>query len=364
MRMSVIFLTGFPGFLGSELLPRILTRSPESRAVCLIQSKFILQARSRLDEIETAHPHLRGRTDLVTGDVAEPSLGLEGVSRISREVSEIFHLAAVYDLSVTRQLAMRVNVQGTRNVLDFAQRAPALRRLQYVSTCYVSGRHAGAFCEDDLEKGQSFNNHYEETKYLAEAEVQARMRAGLPATIYRPAIIVGDSRTGATQKYDGPYFLIRWLLRQPRLAVLPLVGNPAATQVNIVPRDYVVDAVSHLSGLDAAAGKVYHLCDAAPLTVSQLLELLGRITRRSIVRVPFPRAAAKFAIRRIPGVYRSLQIPSAAIDYFAHPTRYTCADTLAALDGSGVKCPPLATYADRLVDFVRLHADIGSGPMV
>ena len=111
---------------------------------------------------------------------------------------------------------MRINVDGTRNVLDFAQEARNLRRLHYVSTCYVSGRTAGVFTEHDLEKGQSFNNYYEETKYLAEVEVQQRMRAGLPTTIYRPAIVVGDSRTGATQKYDGPYFVIRWLLRQPR----------------------------------------------------------------------------------------------------------------------------------------------------
>jgi len=180
--MSIVFFTGFPGFLGSELLPRVLARSPEHRAVCLIQSKFVDQARSRLEHIEQSHPHLRGRIDLTVGDITESDLGLEDYARIRDQTSEIFHLAAIYDLSVARDVAMRINVDGTRNVLDFAEGAPALRRLQYVSTCYVSGRHAGPFSEDDLYKGQSFNNYYEEAKYLAEIEVRARIRAGLPAS--------------------------------------------------------------------------------------------------------------------------------------------------------------------------------------
>jgi len=120
---------------------------------------------------------------------------------------------------------MKVNVEGTRHMLDFADGCSSLRRFQYVSTCYVSGRYAGIFRETDLSKGQTFNNFYEETKYLAEVEVQEQMRQGLPATIYRPAIVVGDSRTGDTQKYDGPYFAIRWLLRQPGIAIMPVVGD-------------------------------------------------------------------------------------------------------------------------------------------
>ena len=338
--MSIVFFTGFPGFLGSELLPRVLQNSPASQAVCLVQSKFMGQARSALAHIEAACPHLRGRIELAVGDITAPGLGLRDISRIKRHTSEIFHLAAVYDLSVSRNVAMQVNVLGTRNVLDLAEDSPGLRRLQYVSTCYVSGRYAGTFSEDDFDKGQAFNNHYEETKYLAEAEVRARMRGGLPATIHRPAIVVGDSRTGATQKYDGPYFLIRWLLRQPGIAVLPVAGKPSLTRMNVVPRDYVVDAMSYLSGLDASVGKVYQLSDPVPLTVSNLIKVLGRATRRIVVRLPFPRAAAKFLIDHVPGVNWLMQIPSPAVDYFAHPTLYTCVRTSADLEGSGLKAPP------------------------
>ena len=361
--MSLVFITGFPGFLGSELLPRVLERSPQQRAVCLVQAKFIAQARSRLEEIERAYPALRGRTDLAVGNIAEPDLGLADAFRIKNDTSEIFHLAAIYDLGAPRELAMQVNVNGTRNVLDFAEGASRLRRLHYVSTCYVSGRHEGQFSEDDLEKGQAFRNFYEETKYLAEVEVRAHMRGGLPATIYRPAIVVGDSRTGATQKYDGPYFIIRWLLRQPYVAVLPIVGNPSVTRLNMVPRDYVVDAISCLSGSDRSAGKVYQLADPEPVTVSELVTLVGLAARRIVVRIPLPLALAKFAIDRIPGIYRLMQIPSAIVDYTMHQADYSCASTLADLEGNGPKVPPLPTYIDRLVDFVRRHPGIGSSPM-
>ena len=362
--MSIVFFTGFPGFLGSELLPGVLERSPDCRALCLIQSRFMGQARTRLERIEETHPDLRDRIELAVGDITEPDLGLDSISRLKEQTSEVFHLAAVYDLSVPRDVGMQVNVAGTRNVLDFAEGVRRLHRLHYVSTCYVSGRHAGIFSEDDLEKGQSFNNCYEETKYLAEVEVRERMRGGLPATVYRPSIVVGDSRTGATQKYDGPYFAIRWLLRQPYIAMLPVVGRPSVTRVNLVPQNFVVDAISYLSGLDVSTGKVYHLADPEPSTVSELIKLVGRAARRKVVRIPLPCVAAKFAIDHVPGVYRLMQIPSSAIDYFAHPTLYACANTLADLKGSGLRVPALPTYIDRLVDFVRCHPNVGSEPMV
>jgi thioester reductase-like protein len=361
--MSIMLFTGFPGFLGSELLPRVLERSPDDRAVCLVQSKFHAQACSRLEQIEGTNPRLRGRTDLAVGDITEPDLGMKDAFQIRNKTSEIFHLAAIYDLSVPRDVAMRVNVEGTRNVLDFAEGVPALQRLHYVSTCYVSGSYVGVFTEGDLEKGQSFNNFYEETKYLAEVDVQRRMRGGLPTTIYRPAIVVGDSRTGVTQKYDGPYYVIRWLLRQPYLAVLPVMGKPSATYVNVVPRDFVADAISHLSGFDTSEGKVDHLADPKPLNVSQLIKVMAHATRRVVLRVPFSAACAKFAIEHVPGIYPLMKIPSSAIDYFVHPTLYDCTNALADLEGSGVKVPPLPTYIDRLVDFVRHHPALGSSPM-
>ena len=360
--MATVFFTGFPGFLGVELLPRVLARRMEDEAICLVQPKFADLARRRTAELEATHPRLAGRIRLVEGDITAKDLGLADATAAARDVAEIFHLAAVYDLSVRRDVGMKVNVEGTRNVLDFAERCARLSRLQYVSTCYVSGRHPGTFAEADLELGQAFNNYYEETKYLAEVDVRARMRGGLSATIYRPAITVGDSATGATQKYDGPYFVIQWILRQSTLAVMPTVGD-LRTEVNVVPRDFVVSAITHLSALEGSRGTTYQLADPAPLQVGQLLDEVERATGRRIVKIPLTAGIAKAAIRHVPGVYRLMRIPADAIDYFVLPTHYDTRNVLADLAGSGISCPPLPSYIDRLVGFVRAHPEFGAAAM-
>ncbi len=361
--MPTVFLTGFPGFLGSELLPHILERAKQDRAVCLIQGKFRELAEQRRQEIIAAHPNLAGRIELVEGDITLPGLGLEEAESLQADTVEVFHLAAVYDLAVRRKIAMKVNVEGTRHVLDFARQSPGLRRFNYVSTCYVSGRYAGIFGEEDLDKGQEFNNFYEETKYLAEVEVQQAMKQGLPVTIYRPAIVVGDSRTGETQKYDGPYYAIRWLLRQPYLAFMPMVGDPEVSRVNLVPRNFVIDAIAHLSALETSVGKVYQLADPSPLTVDELITAIGKATRRKVLRIPLLLGAAKAAINHLPGVYQLMRIPAASIDYFVHPTHYTCHNVLEDLEGSGIAAPPFTSYVNRLVAFVKAHPEVGSEAM-
>ncbi|MGZ3545708.1 MAG: SDR family oxidoreductase [Gemmatimonadaceae bacterium] len=362
--MDAILLTGFPGFLGSELLPRVLARAPRAAAVCLVQPKYAPLARARLNALVARQPELMGRAGIVEGDIVQPDLGLGAADELKARVVEIFHLAAIYDLAVRREPAMRVNVEGTRHMLDFAARCPNLRRFQYVSTCYVSGRFPGTFTEDMLEEGQAFNNFYEETKYLAEVEVQRAMRGGLPATIYRPAVVVGDSTSGATQKYDGPYFAIQWLLRQPKLALMPVVGDRSKTRFNVVPRDFVADAIAYLSGRPESLGRVYQLADPNPLTIDEMLTALGRSTARKLLRVPLPLKVAKASIEKVPGVYSLLRIPSSALDYFVLPTHYATSHAQADLAGSGIACPPFRDYSDRLVAFMRAHPEVGSAAMV
>ena len=365
--MAKILFTGFPGFLGSKLLPHALGHDPGgagSRAVCLIQARYAELARSRREEIEAAHPELAGRIELVEGDIRLPDLGLGSSRELRDEVREVFHLAAVYDLEVPRDVGLEINVGGTRHVLDFCESCPGLDRLHYVSTCYVSGRYAGIFRESDLVKGQSFNNFYEETKYLAEVDVQERMKAGLPATIYRPASVVGDSRTGATQKYDGPYVVMQWILRQPRYGVMPIVGDPKAVRINLVPSDFVIDAIAHLSGRGDTVGKVYQLADPDPLTVEELIDLFSEKTGRSLLRLPLLRSVAKFALRHVPGVYRVMKIPAASLDYFVHPTHYTTDNVQADLAGSGIEVPRFPDYLDRLLEFYRAHPEIGAQAMI
>ena len=146
--------------------------------MCLVQTKYAPLAAQRIDQLVAADGSLKGRITLSEGDITAPGLGLhEGVLG---DVTEAWHLAAVYDLAVDRALGVRVNVDGTRNVLDALERCPKLERLHYFSTCFVSGRYAGPFSEDDLDVGAPFSNFYEETKHLAEVEVRRRMAAGLP----------------------------------------------------------------------------------------------------------------------------------------------------------------------------------------
>lgn len=362
--MATIFFTGFPGFLGSELLPRVLGRSADHEAVCLVQPKFADLARARADDLVVEHPALAGRIHLVEGDITRPDLGLGGeAAGLQEATSEVYHLAAIYDLSVARDLAMRVNVDGTRHVLRFAAECPGLERFQYVSTCYVSGRYAGPFAERDLVKGQEFNNYYEETKFLAEVRVQEWMEKGLPATVYRPSIVVGDSRTGATQKYDGPYYAIRWILKQPVAAVMPTVGNPKRTRLNVVPRDFVIAAIAHLSGLSASRGKVYQLADPEPLTIDEMLDSIARAADKRVIRVPTLLGVAKASLDHVPFLERIMGIPPAAIDYFVHPTYYLTDNSRADLEGTGISVPPFTAYVDRLVEFVRSHPDVPSAAM-
>lgn len=363
--MATHFFTGFPGFLGVQLLPRVLARSPEDRAVCLIQGKFADLARRRVTELTTADPTLEGRIELVEGDITAEGLGLDDPARVAAEVSEIWHLAAVYDLTVPREVGMRINVDGTEHILRFAESAPGLTRHQYVSTCYVSGRYAGAFKETDLDLGQSFNNFYEETKFLAEVKVQERMRGGMPTSIYRPSIVVGDSTTGQTQKFDGPYFVLQWLLRQPfGFAVMPVIGDPTAIRLNVVPRDFVIDAISALSADDRAKDRVYQLADPRPLTIDELLDAMARATSKKLIKVPVSRKLAKFAVEKIPGVYDLLRIPSDAIDYFSHPTFYDTTNASSDLETVGVRCPALIDYLPTLAAFQRAHPEIDHAAMI
>ncbi len=355
-----VLMTGFPGFLGSALLPGILKRTDGS-ATCLVQPKFATQAQRRVAELSAADPFLQGRIQLVEGDITRHGLGLAADTLAG--VTEAWHLAAVYDLTVPRDVAVRINVGGTRNVLDALEGCPKLTRLHYFSTCYVSGRYAGPFGEDDLEVGAPFNNFYEETKNLAEADVRWHMSAGMPATIYRPSIVVGDSRTGETQKFDGPYFVMQWLLRQPRYAILPMAGDPTATRVNVVPRDFVVDAVGYLSGIPASEGRTYQLADPHPLTVDEMSDALARAIGRKLIKVPLPRQLAKASLAHVPGLYRLMRIPPEAVDYFAHPTSYLTEHSRADLAGSGIEVPPFGSYVDRLVEYLRGHREIGSAAM-
>ena len=352
--MKTILFTGFPGFIGMRLLPRILELQPGTHVACLVQEKFLDAARRGLDALGAGHPHTRGRIELVAGDITAAGLGIgrAKAAELRGSLWQAWHLAAVYDLAVAREVGRRVNVDGTRNVLDFVSCATGFDRLQYVSTAYVSGTARGVFRETDLDVGQGFKNHYEETKFQAEVEV---VRSQVPATIYRPGVVVGDSRTGETAKFDGPYLVLRLMERLPSPGVFFRIGTSRGT-VNIVPVDFVVEAMARLAATSASSGRTYHLCDPQPHSPVELSEMFARASGRRFAFVPVPLAVARacFAPRT---VQRFFGMPRQALDYFHDPVRHDTTHASRDLGALGIECPRLADYLPRLVAFYRSHRD-------
>jgi thioester reductase-like protein len=350
----VILFTGFPGFIGERLLPRLLELGPDIPFACLVQERFVEAARQRIQAIEDRHRFARGRLSVVVGDITLERLGLDAAAarRLQDQLTGAWHLAAVYDLAVSAEVGQRVNVDGTRRVVELLSGARRLERLHYVSTAYVSGTTTGVFRETDLDLGQSFKNHYEETKFRAEILVA---RSGLPATIYRPGIVVGDSRTGETGKFDGPYFTLAAMEKIPSPGVFVRIGSGRNT-VNIVPVDFVIEALARLSILRDSRCQTYHLTDPAPLSTLEISRLFARSLGKRFLFVPVPRAVARALLSPRP-VQRWLGMPVEAVDYFDHPCTYDAAKATADLALLGIGCPRLPDYVDRVVTFYRSHRD-------
>ena len=345
--MGNVLFTGFPGFIGARLLPRLLDLSPETTFHCLVQERFVAAARDSLREIQRTHPEAEKRITVVVGDITLAGLGIDEPAR--RELLETltgaYHLAAVYDLAVKREIGYRINVEGTRRVLEFLAEAKRFERLHYVSTAYVAGGSTGVFRETDLDRGQSFKNHYEETKFLAEVEV---VKSGLPTTTYRPSIVVGDSRTGETGKFDGPYFTLSAMKRVPSGLFLR-VGSGRNT-ANLVPVDFVLEGLARLSTIEGSRGKTYHLTDPQPVTAFEIARLFAAALGKRFLYVPVPTSVAKLMLAP-KFVQRFLGMPAQTLDYFDYPCHFDASQATADLEPLGVRCPRFPDYVGRLVDF-------------
>jgi nucleoside-diphosphate-sugar epimerase len=234
----------------------------------------------------------------------------------------------------------------------FLESAKAFDRLHYVSTAYVSGDHKGTFRETDLDVGQGFKNHYEETKFLAEVEV---VKSPVARTIYRPGVVVGDSRTGETGKFDGPYFALRAMERLPSPGLFMRLGRGDAT-VNVVPVDFVVEALARLSSSEVSRGKTYHLTDPNPHGSVEIARMFAKGLGKRFAYVPVPLRVAKAVFASGP-VRRFFGMPAEALDYFDDPARHDAAQATADLRALGLECPSLADYVPRLVEFYLRKRD-------
>jgi thioester reductase-like protein len=347
-RGRVHFVTGYPGFIGKRLVRRLVEDAARdgSRIFLLVQPKNAAAAGGDLGALGAEH------AEIVEGDVEQMHLGLSGREwkALAGEVTDVWHLAGRTGLGATVEELRRVNVEGTRNVLELAAAARSLSRLNHFSTAYVSGDRVGVILEDELSMNQRFHNRYEETKYQAELLVR-RAQGELPATIYRPSIVVGDSRTGEIDRFEGPYALAILLVASPLAVPLPLPGD-ALAPLNVVPVNFVIDAVLSIGANPAGAGRTVHVVDPAPLSARRVYEMIAARAGKKLPGVSMP-ARAFQALLQVPILERLSRVHRPAIEYVSHLAIYNCRNLLDLLDGTGIHCPPITSYLDRLIEFVQ-----------
>lgn len=352
---ETIFLTGFPGFIAGRLVERLATA--ETQFFLLVQPQFIEKARRDIEKIAAATGAPLENFALVEGDITRENLGMsaEDLKTVLAETTDVFHLAAVYDLAVEKNLAFRVNVEGTRNVNETVKKMPHLRRYNYISTCYVAGRRTGEILETELVHDAGFRNYYEETKYLAEVEVE-NLKGELPVTIYRPSVVVGDSRTGETAKYDGIYAVIFYLRKFPSLLRLVNVGNKLV-KLNLVPVDFVVEGIAALSKDEKAIGKTVALADPQPLSTAEICDALSEAMtgKKSVVTPPSKLIELSLSLPFSPAL---TGLPHAGVPYFFLVQTYDTSIADKLLKAHNVACPGFSSYAKNLVKFVEAHPDL------
>jgi thioester reductase-like protein len=352
LAQNTIFLTGFPGFIASRLLRRLANEA--GRFMLLVQPAFLERANEELATIAEQAGRPVSDFSILQGDITLPDLGLSSkdLAAASSESIILFHLAAVYDLAVARGTGMLVNVEGTANVNQLARSLPGLVHYHYVSTCYVAGKRTGVILEDELQHQAGFRNHYEETKYLAEIAVDA-LKSELPVTIHRPSVVCGDSRTGETVKYDGIYYLIRYLLKWPSLLSAFNIGNSEVT-LNLVPVDFVVEAMSALARDPLSIGKTIQIADPNPLTTQQLFDTIALSLKGKPSRITIPASLVESSLL-LPVSPKITDLPHSAVPYFFLKQTYDTTQARRLLEPHGISCPPFESYVKSIADFAARH---------
>ena len=351
---KTILVTGYPGFLARWLLRKWLQTDDNVEVYLLVEHAARDQAEQALDRLSrlSSSPDFRQRVHLLPGDVTSIDLGLAGpdIRNLTAKVDELYHLAAAHSVSGERRHAEAVNIHGTANVLALARAMSRLSRLVHFSSAYVSGRRTGIIMEDELEQAQTFRNAYEETKYQAEV-LMRRASDKLPITIIRPAGVVGDSQTGEIDRFDSVYHIGMLLVGSPIAIPIPQAGEGSAP-LNLVPVDYVVDAVHAIVSDPNSIGKTFHVVDPNPLPVRRVYEIIAVRAGKKLPKYSVPVNVTK-ALLRIPGLERFAAVSHEAIDYLNNMAFYNCRNTLAALDGTGLRCPHFEEYVDVLMRYVR-----------
>jgi len=346
---EVVLLTGFPSFRGRRLAAELLSASGRTLVHAVVHRKF---AHDAAKAVEALPVEQRRRIVLTEGDAGAMDLGLSGVEfrAFAAEVDRIHHAAQVSYLGVERPAAEYLNVGGMREVLELGSACASLRSIVVQSSVTVSGDRTGVVYEEDLDCGQRFRNVVEETLARAERMARAAM-ARLPIVVLRPPFVVGDSESGEIDRLDGPYLLILLMLAAPPEFALPLPAQ-AEARLQVVPIDYVTRSAVALGRDPRALGRTVHLVDAHPIPTREVMDLVARAGGRRTPRGFLPANLTK-ALLRAPGLEKLMRSPRAFLDAITTPVTYDTRNARELLDGTGIECPPLATYVEHLVTHVQ-----------
>jgi NAD(P)-dependent dehydrogenase (short-subunit alcohol dehydrogenase family) len=360
------FVTGASGFIGKRLVRKLLSR----RGAVV---HFLVRAGSR-DKIPALLEYWgvdERRAVAVTGDLAQPLLGLSKtqIKALAGNIDHFFHLAAIYDLSADAESQTIANVEGTRNAVALANEIKA-GCFEHVSSIAAAGMYEGVFREDMFDEAEGLEHPYFGTKHESEKIVRQEVKGAW--RVYRPGIVVGDSKTGEIDKIDGPYYYFKLIQRMRQMLPpwMPAIGIEGG-RINIVPVDFVVDAINHISHKADLDGRAFHLVDPTPYRVGDVLNIFAKAAHAPQFAMRINAALFGFIpgsvkkgmlaltpVRRIRNaVMKDLGLPEDILQFVNYPTRFDARDATAALKGTGIECPRLEDYAYRLWDYWERNLD-------
>ncbi|WP_295360833.1 SDR family oxidoreductase [Arenimonas sp.] len=359
------FVTGATGFIGRFLVSNLLKRKGTIHVLLRKGSE------KKLDAIAASMGWDRKRIVVVTGDLSKPRLGLPAarIKALQGKVQHFFHLAAIYDLSADAASQQVANIDGTRNAIELAGAIKA-GCFHHTSSIAAAGLYPGVFREDMFEEAEGLKDPYLRTKHESEGIV--RKECKVPFRIYRPSMVIGHSKTGEMDKIDGPYYLFT-LIKKMRQALpqwVPTLGIEGG-RINVVPVDFVADAMDHIAHKKGLDGQCFHLVDPEPMRFGELMntfcraahapEMTMRLDARMLAVVP---GAVRSAALNLPPikrftnmVLRDLKLPPQTLSFITYPTRFDTRVAERALKGSKVELPRLEDYAWRIWDYWERHLD-------